>query len=183
MRPLTPLPSRGGLFVLDYGKFHPDRRAGVVLVFNFGFGERGAIVNAPVDGLQAAIDVAFLEEIEKRAGDGRFVVGIHGEIRLVPPAEDAETLEFDLVNFHVARREFAAHAAKFRRRDLAGLSAEFLFDLRLDGEAVAIPAGDVRRAEAGHGLRFHDHVFEGLVQAGAEVDFAGGIGRTVVQDE
>ena len=42
--------------------------------------------------------------------------------------------------------------------------------------------GTIRRAEAGHGLRFHDHVLQDLVEAGAEVNGAGRIGRPVVQD-
>ena len=53
---------------------NPDGRAGVVLVFDLGFGQRGAVVDAPVDRLQAFVDVAAVEEIDERAGDDGFVL-------------------------------------------------------------------------------------------------------------
>ena len=112
-----------------------------------------------------------------------FVLRVHREIRLVPLAEDAEALEIALVRFHVARSILAAHAAKFGGADFRRLAAEFLFHLRLDGQAVAIPPGNIGRAKPGHGLRLHDHVFQDLVEAGAEVNFARRIRRAVVQDE
>ena len=59
----------GRVRTFNHRKFHPDRRAGVVFVFDFGFGERRAVVDAPVDRLQAAIDVALFEEIDERVGD------------------------------------------------------------------------------------------------------------------
>ena len=60
---------------------HPDGGAGVVLVFDLGFGQRGAVLHAPVDGLEAFVDVAAVEEIDERAGDHRLVLRAHGEIR------------------------------------------------------------------------------------------------------
>jgi len=35
----------------------------------------------------------------------------------------------------------------------------------------------------GHALRFHNEIFEDFVEAGAQMDFAGGIGRPVMQNE
>ena len=60
--------------------------------------------------------------------------------------------------------------------------AEFLIDFEFDGQAVAIPAGDVGRVETGHGFRFDDEILEYFVEGGAEVDVAVGVGRAVVQD-
>ena len=48
---------------------------------------------------------------------------------------------------------------------------------------MAVPARHIRRAETGHGFRFHDEILEDLVQRGAHVDVAVGKGRTVVQDK
>src|SRR6202046_3385310 len=166
-----------------YRELHPDRGAGVVLVFDLGFGERGAIVQAPVNGLEAAIDVALLKKIDEGAGDGSFHLGVHREIGLVPSAENAEALEFALVDLDVARGKVATHAPKFGGRDLARLAAQFFFDLPLDGKAMAIPAGNVRRAEAGHRLGFDDHIFPDFIETGAEMDFAGGIWRPIVEDK
>ena len=53
----------------DDGELHPDRRAGVILVLDFSFGECGAVVDAPVDRLQPAIHVTLLEKVEERPGD------------------------------------------------------------------------------------------------------------------
>ena len=53
---------------------NPDGRAGVVLVLDLGFGQRGAVVDAPVDGLETFVDVAAIEEIDERAGDDRLVL-------------------------------------------------------------------------------------------------------------
>ncbi len=42
-----------------------DGGAGVVFVLDFGFGQGGAVVNAPVNGLEAAVDEAFLKKSVK----------------------------------------------------------------------------------------------------------------------
>src|SRR6266481_7079052 len=65
------------LAAADNCELHPNRRAGVIFVFDFGFGERGAVVEAPVDGLAAAVDVALFHEIEKRSGDRSLVFMAH----------------------------------------------------------------------------------------------------------
>ena len=90
---------------------------------------------------------------------------VHRQVGLVPLAEDAESLEIALVRFHVARRILAAAPPKFRGDHFGRLAAEFLFDFRLDGQAVAIPAGNIGRTKSGHRLRLDDHVFHDLVQA------------------
>ena len=157
--------------------------AGVVFVLDFRLGQRGAVVNAPIDRLEAAIDIALLQEVQERAGDGSLVVRVHRQIGIVPAAQYSEALEFDLVDFHIAGGEFAAQAAKLRRRNFRRLAAQFLLDFRLNRESVAVPTWHVRRAEAGHGLRLHDHVLQGLVQSRAKMDFARWIRRAIVQDE
>ena len=64
-----------------------------LLVFDFGFGEGGLIVDAPVDRLEALVDETLFEELEKVVGDARLVLRRHGEIGFVPAAEDAHALE------------------------------------------------------------------------------------------
>ena len=60
------------------------------LVLDFGFGQRGAVVDAPVDGLEAAIDEAFLKEAVKSFKGAGFIVAGHGLVGIVPAAEDAD---------------------------------------------------------------------------------------------
>ena len=58
-----------------------------------------------------------------------------------------------------------------------------LFDGVFDRQAVAIPAGDVLRVKTGELLGLDDHVFQDLVDGVANVQFAIGVGRAVVQDK
>src|SRR5437773_12366902 len=51
------------LFRLSERKTHIHGRILALLVFDFGLGQRRAAIDAPVDGLQAAIDVALLEQL------------------------------------------------------------------------------------------------------------------------
>ena len=48
---------------------------------------------------------------------------------------------------------------------------------------MAVPARDVRRAFAEHGLGFHDEILQDFVERGAHVHIAVGKGRSVVQDK
>ncbi len=68
-----------------------------------------------------------------------------------------------------------------RNGHLQLFAAELLVDLDLDGQAVAVVAGNVGRIEAGHGFRLDDEVLQALVQGVAEVDGAIGVRRTVVK--
>ena len=61
--------------------------------------------------------------------------------------------------------------------------AILLLDLPLDGQAVAVPAGDVVGVLAQHLLGPVDEILQNLVEAGADMDVAVGVGRPVVQDE
>ena len=53
----------------------------------------------------------------------------------------------------------------------------------LDGEAVAVPAGDVGAVVSCHELAPDDEVLECFVHEVTEVDGAVGVGGTVVEDE
>ena len=67
---------------------------------------------------------------------------------------------------------------------LVGLEALVLLDDgALDGHAVVVPAGDVGRVVAAHGVGADDEVLERLVERVAHVDVAVGERRAVVQAE
>ena len=61
----------------DERELYPDARARVIFVFDFGFGERSGIVNAPIDGFPTAVDVAIFDEVEESVGDGGLVLVAH----------------------------------------------------------------------------------------------------------
>ena len=76
----------------------------------------------------------------------------------------------------------AAGAADGDGVHLEFFSTELLVYFNFDGEAVAVPAGDVGGVEAGHGLGFDDEVLDALVEGVAEMDSSVGVGRAVVED-
>src|SRR6267142_337682 len=158
----------------DHAEFHPDRRAGVVLVLDLCFGKRGGIMNAPVDGFAPAIDITAFHEIEKRAGDSGLVVETHGQVRVIPAAEDAQALEVTFVLLDVAGGKLAAQLAKLRRRHFA-LATQLFFDLSFDRQPVTVPARHVRRVVPSHAPGFDHQILEDLVQTGSQMDFTGRI--------
>jgi hypothetical protein len=131
---------------------HIHRRAGVHFVLNFRLGQRGAVVDAPVNRLQSAIDEALLQKSVEGLKRPRFVIASHRFIRVVPAAEDAEPLELRGLQVDVLLRVLATGVEECGRRQLQFLAAQLLVNLDLDGQAVAVEAGDVGRVEAGHGL-------------------------------
>ena len=159
-----------------------DGGAGVLLVLDLGFGEGGLVVDAPKDGLEALVDEALLEEGVEGFEDAGLVAEGHGEIGVVPAAEDAEALELLALEVDILLGVLAAGAADADGGHFELLAAELLVDLDLDGEAVAVPAGDVGGVEAGHGLGLDHEVLDALVECVAEVDGAVGVGGAVVED-
>ncbi len=83
----------------------------MLLVLDFGFGEGGAVVDAPGDGLEAFVDEAVLEEVEEGLGDAGLVLGVHGGVGLEPAAEDAHADELGALEVEVLLRVLAAGAA------------------------------------------------------------------------
>ena len=151
-----------------------------VLVLDFRFGQRRTAIEAPVHRLETAKDVAFLKQHTEGADLVRFVAGGHCEVRVVPVAEHAQTLEILFLPLDLLGSIRAAKAKRFLSRQIAAV--EFL-DLGFDRHAVAIPSGYVRRIEPGHELRFDDCVLEDLVYRVADMDVAVGIRRPIVQHE
>ena len=160
-------------------EFHEDRRGNLVGVFHLRLGERGLCAVGPLDRLLGLVDGAVFHELREDAEDARLIGGCHRQVWVFPIAEDPEALEGGALDIDETGCELGAAAADFRRLQAGRL----LDDLELDGQAVAIPTGDEGRVEAGHGLGFHHHVLEQLVERGAHVDIAIGEGRAVVEDE
>ena len=113
---------------------------------------------------------------------------------MVPIAHDAEAFQLPALRIDPALGVGAALVAEGHDRRLvtacAGehglgllLLAVLLLDLPFDRQAVAVPAGHVRRIAAQKVLGAADHVLEDVVQRMAHVDVAVGIGRAIVEDE
>ena len=165
---------------LREGEADVDRQVLAVLVFDLGLGERRAAVEAPVDRLQAAVDVALGEQRAERADLVGFVAVGHGQVGVVPVAEHAQALEVDLLALDLLGRVGAAQPLRLLGREV--LAVHFL-DLHLDRHAVAVPPRNVRRIEAGQHARLHDDVLEDLVHRMADMDVSVGVRRPVVEHE
>jgi hypothetical protein len=172
------------------GKLHPHLVRDGVLVFDLRFGQRGLLHHRPHDRLGAAVERPVGGELHQFARDLRLGRMRHGGIGVLPVALDAEAAELVALHIDPMLGKGAALAAKGDHRRAVGqirlgfaLGAVFLLDLPLDGKAVAVPAGHVVCVVAEHLLRTHHHVLEDLVERGADVDVAVGIGRPVMEDE
>ena len=176
-------PGRGSpddeVIAIRQSKLHIDRRRGLFFILDLGFREGGLGAVAPENGALGTIDETFFQELSKGAHDVGLISWREREVGVLPVAEDAEALEGLALDVdELAGVGFRARA-DFRRGEVLG----FLDDFELDGQAMAIPAGNVGRVEAGHGLGLHNEVLQHFVQRGAHVDVAIGKGRAVMQDE
>ena len=169
-------------------ELHVDRRGGLLLVFHLGLGQRRLAVHAPVDGLEPLVDRAPAHESPELARDHRLVGGRHGGVRVLPVPEHAQSLELlaldidELGGVLAAAPDLLDRVHGLAHVHRGRVEAELLVHLVLDGQPVAIPAGDVDGVAAEHGARLHDDVLQDLVERRPHVDVAVGVGRTVVED-
>ncbi len=167
------------VIAIRQSKLHIDRRGGLFFVLHLGFREGGLGPVAPEHGALGTIDEAFFQELGKGAHDVGLIGRREREIGVLPVTENAEALEGLALDVDELAGISLRTRADFSRGEVLG----FLDDFELDGQAVAIPAGDVRGVEAGHGLGLHDEILQHFVQRGAHVDVAIGERRAVMQDE
>jgi hypothetical protein len=172
-------------------KLHPHHIRRVVLVFDLGFRQRGFLHHAPHHRLGATIQRAVGGEFHLLTRDLRFGEIIHGRVRMIPVADDAQPLEF--LALHVEpvpgigaalfpERHHGRGIPKIRLR-LAHGAVVFLLDLPFDRQAVAVPARHVIGIEAEHLLALGHHVLEDLVERMPDMDVAIGVGRAVMKHE
>ena len=167
-------------------KADPDRRRDVLVVFDLGLGQRRALDDRPEHRLEALVEAAVEQELVDLADDLRLGAVAHRQVRIVPVADDAESLELLPLHCDPVLGELAAFLAQSQHRDVvlaaAGLAVPLLH-LPLDRQPVAVPTRHVVGVVAAHLPRAHDDVLEDLVHRRADVDVAVGVGRTVMEDE
>ena len=165
------------------GEAHEDRGRGVVGVFHLRLGQRRMAGTAPVDGLLGADDVARIHEVGQFARGGGLVGGGHAHVGMFPVAQYAEALEFLALGVDPLAGVFPAELAHHMGGQFLLLFLEFLLDLELDGQTVAVPAGHIAGFMALHVAGLDDDVLEDLVEGRTHMDMAVGIGRAVMQHE
>ncbi len=90
-----------------------NRSVVALLVFHFGLGQRGLRARAPKDRLHRLVNQPFVHKNREGAKDFRFVLRIHGQVRIFPVAQHAEPLELLALNPHVFARERFGFFADF----------------------------------------------------------------------
>ena len=170
----------------DDGETDRDRGRGMVVVFDLGLGQGRLFDHRPEDRLGAPVERPVHQELSQLADDLGFGGEVHGGVGVGPIADHAEALELLALHGDPFVGELSALLAELDDRHrvlvLAGLAVGFLY-LPFDGQAMAVPAGDVIGIAAAHLFGPRNHVLEDLVQGMADVQVTVGIGRAVVEDK
>ena len=158
----------------------------MVVIFDLGIGERRLFGDRPQHRLDAAIEAAIHDIAADFAGDGRLGPVGHGGVIVVPVADYAEPLELLALGVDPERGELPANPAELQDRHrvlVLAARAVVLLDLPFDGQAMAVPAGDVVGIHAGHLPAAVDDILQDLVERMADMQVAVRVGRAVMQDE
>jgi len=95
-----------------------DRRRALVLILDFGFGQCRATVETPVDRFQTLVEEAFFQDRPERADFVGLGLEVHGQVWIVPLAENAEADEVLLLPFDLLAGEGAAEGAHLVGRNV-----------------------------------------------------------------
>ena len=169
--------------IILHAEFDVDGRYGILRVFDLSLREGGLVVRAPVDGLLALVDVALLIHLAEYLDLFGLEFRVHGEIRPVPVAYDAEALELVALDADEVLSEIMARVAELGDRHALSVELLLFDDGGLYRHAVVVPAGGVRRPVARHVLIADDEILEALVESMAHVKMSVRERRTVVQNE
>ena len=161
-----------------------DAVAALIAILDLGFSQSRVASLAPVNRLAALVDLAACVHLGEHAHVSSLIAVVEGEVWLVPVAANPEPLELGALHVDVFHRPVVTELAELGLRNLGHLlRSELLLDHVLDRLAMTIPAGNVRRVVAAHGLVLDDEVLKHLVVGRAHVDMTVGVRRSVVEDE
>ena len=71
----------------DHREVDVDARRRLLVVFELGLGQRGAVGHAPVDRLELAEDVALVEQVGQDVEDAGLVPRVERQVGMVPVAQ------------------------------------------------------------------------------------------------
>ena len=94
--------------IVVHRELHIHGRAGVVLIFDLSLGQRRLVVIAPVDGLEALVNVALFVHRAKDLDLFCLKARGHGLIRMLPVGDDAEALEAFHLDIDIVLRKIVA---------------------------------------------------------------------------
>ena len=138
---------------------------------------------APVNGLEALVDVAVFIHLAEHTHLVCLEALVHGLVRVLPVADNAQTLEALHLDADILLGVGLAGGAEVGNAHCLVIELLLLDDGAFDRHAVVIPAGDVGRVVAAHCVRAGDEVLDGLVKGVTHMDVAVGERRAVMQVE
>jgi hypothetical protein len=98
--------------IVVHGELHEHGGDGIVVVFDLGLGQGGLVLGAPVHGLEALVDIALLVHLAEHLDLLGLKAGVHGEVGVLPVADDAHALEAVPLNVDVVLGESVAGGAE-----------------------------------------------------------------------
>ena len=128
-------------------------------------------------GFLAFHQIACFLDFAQVAHDVGFGTKIHGFVRIVPIANDAQADEVFFLTRDLFFSVFTAQLAEFGGRNF--LAIQFLYH-QLNRQAVAIPTWYIRRIKARPCFGAHNHVFQYFVDCMTNVNVTVGIRRAIV---
>ena len=158
-------------------KRHIQSRRHFVFVFHFRFSQGRATFQTEMHGFLAFNQVTGFLNFAQIAHDVGFGAKIHGFVRIVPIADDAQADKVFFLTRNLLFGVFTAQLAEFGSRDF--LAIQFFYH-QFNWQSVAIPTGYIRRIKARPCFGAHNHVFQYFVDCMTNVNVTVGIRRAIV---
>ena len=169
--------------LIDRLESNVDGRRSFVVILNFRFRQRRTAVNAPVYRLRAFVQVTVADDFAQRADDIGFSFEVHGQVRVGPVTQHAQTDKVFALTVNLGRSVFAALGAELSGGEFLTRLTVFLLYFQLDRQTVAVPARHIRRVITGKPFGLHDNVFQNLVNRVTNMNAAIRIRRAIMQNE
>ena len=164
------------------GEAHQDRRGLFLLVLDLRLRKRRAAGDAPVHRLVPAVDATGGKALPEFADDSRLVGVGHRQVGGVPVAEHAEPLELGALHVDETLGVLPALLPELGGTEFLFLRPERLVDLKLDRQAVAVPARDVWCVISFNTSRLYNYILEYFIERVSHVDMSVGIRGAVVEN-
>ena len=167
--------------IIVHGELHIYGGNGIVLILDLRLRQSGLIVRAPVNRLEALVNDPLLIHSPENLDLLGLEAWVHGQIGMLPVADDAHALEALPLHVHIVLGELVAGGAELRHAHLLPVELVLLDDGGFNGHPVVVPAGDIGRIVPPHGGGAHHKVLDGLVEGVSHMEGAVGEGRAVME--
>ena len=132
-----------GRIAINEGERHINRGGLLVAVFDLSLSQRRTAVQTPMHGLETAVQVPTIDDFRKRADNVRLKGKVHRQIRVGPIAQYTHSHKIGFLRLYLLARVITAVLPKLSGGDFMTGLTDLLFDIELDGQPMAVPAGHV----------------------------------------